>query len=247
MSLFHPGPSPHIPIELSVLEPNSIHYNHNISNVKPAITISTSSLRILVSVSIKNLDFKKTKQVLQVNCIYKSDYDDVSTFIKTLSSMKTNSVLQSNTIHASGSDTICIFGCHDNDMKLVEGAKIKTNGRYFDFLLVTNKFIEIFKFGKDCYCIQIDTIKNSRKKIIIRSIVYARLATKFLSNGFWRKSRWTEKLFTKMLKLFWSIKLTLTNRKNRDILAFQTIAKNWGLLVVEKIKKKFKKIRVWSV
>lgn len=119
-------------------------------------------------------------------------------------------------------------------------ARIKPNRRFFNFIVAANKYIKIFIFEKDCFCIQINTIENYKKSISIRSTTYARLATKLLFDWSWKESRWIKEQFIEVLELLLTMKLIVINQKNRSTPAFQTIAKNWRLSVTERIKEEFK-------
>lgn len=122
---------------------------------------------------------------------------------------------------------------------MVKEAKIKINARFFNSITAVNKYVKTFTFGKNRLYIQINTVENCKKKISIKSIVYIRLAIKFLFNGSWRESKWMEKQFKEVREPLLAIKLIVTNQKNRDKLSFQTITKNWGLLIAQKIKDEF--------
>lgn len=73
---------------------------------------------------------------------------------------------------------------NDNDIgvELYSKVMIKANKRLFKIIVVINKYIEAFTFRKNYVLFQIEIIENDKIKIIIRSIVYAKLAIKFFKN-----------------------------------------------------------------
>ncbi len=117
---------------------------------------------------------------------------------------------------------------------------IKANGRFFNSIAAANNYVETFTFGEDRLQVQIETIENCKMKIATRSTAYARLATKFFDDGSWRECKWTPEQFTELIAPLLAMKLTVTDMRDRDTLALQTIAKNWWLSVAESIKAEVK-------
>ncbi len=96
--------------------------------------------------------------------------------------------------------TRLVFNDDNISVELHGKAMIKANGRLFKTTVAANKYVETFTFGEDHLSVQIETIKNCRKKIATRSTAYAKLATKFLEDGSWRKSKWTPKQFIELIE-----------------------------------------------
>lgn len=70
----------------------------------------------------------------------------------------------------------------DISVKLHSKAIIKANKKLFKIITITYNYIKIFTFEKDCFLIQIKTIKYCKIKIATRLTNYAKLAIKFLEN-----------------------------------------------------------------
>lgn len=62
------------------------------------------------------------------------------------------------------------------------------NQNFVKSIIALNNYLEIFTFKKNYYLVQIKITNNYKIKIIIKVIVYIRLALKIFDNNFERKS-----------------------------------------------------------
>lgn len=53
-------------------------------------------------------------------------------------------------VNASQPDIRLMSNNDNNDIELYRKAKIKASGRFFNLIVITNKYIETFIFRKDC-------------------------------------------------------------------------------------------------
>lgn len=81
-----------------------------------------------------------------------------------------------------------------------ETDSIKANGKMFNSVSATNKYVESFSYDPGRLSIQINVFDYCTKQLEQRSDAAAKLAKKFLDEKSWKAANWT---LTNLSSLFW--------------------------------------------